>query len=70
MIATSSKLLKLPTEQTVAAPYPTCEGVNVKLLGFKNISARKVITPATWAQCSGAFFVVERAQRYHKKGGT
>jgi len=31
---------------------------------------RTSITPATWAQCSGAFFVVKRAQRYHKKGGT
>jgi len=35
-------------------PYLTCGSVNEGPLGFKIISARKVITPATWDQCSGA----------------
>jgi len=37
LITSSSKLLKILTEQAVATPYRTCEGVYVEPLGFKNI---------------------------------
>ena len=47
-----------------------CTSVNTGPLGFKNISARKVITPRSVGLWSGAFFVVKGAKRHHKNCGT